>query len=109
MANVATVKEAVKESLIGSKEPAQFTAQTKARFTAHAVKDPESGELYMGPDQFIDAIAPHDEDYVRFPVLPFPVGRPRGISLQFCHNSTRSSGNSTRSCFPSPTEPTKAR
>jgi solute carrier family 25 (mitochondrial aspartate/glutamate transporter), member 12/13 len=64
MANVATVKVAVKETLIGSQEPAQPTAQVKARFTTHAIKDAETGDLYMGPDQFIDAIAPPDEDYV---------------------------------------------
>ncbi|KAH8891398.1 mitochondrial carrier [Thozetella sp. PMI_491] len=63
MANVATVKVAVKETLIGSQEPAQPTAQVKARFTTYAIKDAETGDLYMGPDQFIDAIAPPDEDY----------------------------------------------
>ncbi|KAL2131679.1 hypothetical protein VTI74DRAFT_4746 [Chaetomium olivicolor] len=63
MSKVATVKEAVKETLVGSQEPEQFSAHTKARFTRHAVKDPETGELYLGPDQFIDAIAPPHEDY----------------------------------------------
>ncbi|KAJ4306264.1 mitochondrial aspartate-glutamate transporter agc1 [Collariella sp. IMI 366227] len=51
MSTVATVKEAVKETL------------TKARFTRHATKDPETGELALGPEQFIDAIAPPHEDY----------------------------------------------
>ncbi|KAK3940741.1 calcium-binding mitochondrial carrier protein [Diplogelasinospora grovesii] len=61
---VATVKEAVKETLIGSQEPGmQLSAQTKARFNSHAVKDAESDELYLGPEQFIDAVAPPNEDY----------------------------------------------
>jgi solute carrier family 25 aspartate/glutamate transporter 12/13 len=64
MSTASTVKEAVKESLIGSKEPVQLSAQAKARFNNHAIKDSESGELYMGPEQFIDAIAPPSEDYV---------------------------------------------
>ncbi|KAB5563055.1 mitochondrial carrier domain-containing protein [Coniochaeta sp. 2T2.1] len=58
-----TVKEAVKESLVGTKEPVQVSSQTKARFTSHAVKDPETGEPFLGPDQFIDAVAPPDEDF----------------------------------------------
>ncbi|KAL2160622.1 hypothetical protein VTH06DRAFT_1310 [Thermothelomyces fergusii] len=63
MSKAATAKEAVKEALVGSKEPEQFSAQTRARFNRHAVKDPETGELYLGPEQFIDAIAPPNEDY----------------------------------------------
>lgn len=63
MTSVSTVKEAVKESLVGAEEPAQLSAQTKARFSSHAIKDPETGELYLGPEQFISAIAPKDEDY----------------------------------------------
>jgi len=63
MSKAATVKEAVKETLVGSKEPEQFSAQTKARFTRHAAKDPETGELFLGPEQFIEAIAPPHEDY----------------------------------------------
>ncbi|AEO62499.1 uncharacterized protein THITE_2106721 [Thermothielavioides terrestris NRRL 8126] len=63
MSKVATVKEAVKETLVGSHEPAQLSAQAKARFNRHAIKDPETGELYLGPEQFIDAIAPPHEDY----------------------------------------------
>jgi solute carrier family 25 aspartate/glutamate transporter 12/13 len=64
MTNVSTVKEAVKEGLVGVEEPAQLSAQTKARFNSHAIKDPETGELYLGPDEFISAVAPKDEDYV---------------------------------------------
>jgi solute carrier family 25 aspartate/glutamate transporter 12/13 len=71
MPKVVAVKEAVKESLIGSSEPVQLSVQTKARFITHAVKDAETGELFMGPDQFIDAIAPRDEDYVSHIIFPY--------------------------------------
>ncbi|KAH7318680.1 mitochondrial carrier domain-containing protein [Stachybotrys elegans] len=63
MSKVAVVTEAVKESLVGTEEAPQLSAQSKARFVSHAVKDSETGELYMGVEQFIDAIAPKDEDY----------------------------------------------
>lgn len=64
MSKAVAVKEAVKETLIGSEEPVQVSAQTKARFNSNAIKDPESGELYMGQEEFINAVAPSDEDYV---------------------------------------------
>lgn len=46
------VKDAVKE------------AQSKWRFTSNAKKDPATGELYLGTDEFINIIAPPTEDYV---------------------------------------------
>lgn len=64
MAQMAQVKEAVKDSLVGVEETSQVSAQARARFTANALKDPETGELYMGPDEFIQAVAPPSEDYV---------------------------------------------
>ncbi|KAK4163580.1 mitochondrial carrier domain-containing protein [Cladorrhinum sp. PSN259] len=63
MSKVASVKEAVKETLVGSEEPAQLSAQTKARFVRYALKDPETGESYLGPQEFIDAVAPPSEDF----------------------------------------------
>ncbi|OAA51969.1 Mitochondrial carrier domain protein [Metarhizium rileyi] len=61
------VKEAVKETLKGSgatEDPShQLSAQSKARFVSHAAKDPETGELYMGPEEFTNAVAPVTEDY----------------------------------------------
>ncbi|KZZ97466.1 Mitochondrial carrier domain protein [Moelleriella libera RCEF 2490] len=62
----AVVKETVKETLVGSEieEPgSQLSAQSRARFNTHAVTDPETGELYMGQEEFINAVAPKDEDY----------------------------------------------
>lgn len=69
MASPSTkVKETVKETFKGSAAPEepshQLSAQSKARFNTHAAKDPETGELYMGQEEFINAIAPASEDYV---------------------------------------------
>jgi solute carrier family 25 aspartate/glutamate transporter 12/13 len=62
------VKETVKETLLGTEEPSvQLSAQTRATFAKHSRKDEESGELIMGQEEFINAIAPADEDYVSFP------------------------------------------
>ncbi|KAL2825712.1 mitochondrial carrier domain-containing protein [Aspergillus pseudoustus] len=61
---MASVKEAVKESLVGTtiEEPG-LSKQIKANFLRHARKDAETGELYMTEDDFVDAIAPKHEDY----------------------------------------------
>lgn len=48
---------------MGTDEPIQPSSQSKARFTSTAVKDPDSGELYMGPEEFINAVAPQNEDF----------------------------------------------
>jgi len=58
----ATVGEAVKDSLVGVEESASLSAPNRAIFVANAKRD-DAGELYMGPDEFIEAIAPKDEDY----------------------------------------------
>ncbi|KAK5993249.1 Electrogenic aspartate/glutamate antiporter SLC25A12 [Cladobotryum mycophilum] len=63
MATASVVKEAVKESLLGTEEPTKLSAQTKARFNSHAIKDTETGELYLGSDEFINAVVSHNEDY----------------------------------------------
>ncbi|KAG6000810.1 hypothetical protein E4U21_005008 [Claviceps maximensis] len=64
----AVVKESVKDTLVGTTTPEDpahppLSAQSKAHFNSHAVKDAQTGELYMGPEEFINAIAPVDEDY----------------------------------------------
>jgi len=66
MADITKIKEVVKEKLIGAEYTAdiQLSAQSKATFEKNAKKDPETGELYMGQEEFINAIAPKDEDYV---------------------------------------------
>lgn len=61
------VKEAVKESLVGTTvdEPS-LSKQVKANFIKHARKDEATGELYMTEADFVNAIAPKHEDYVSF-------------------------------------------
>ncbi|KAI0012729.1 mitochondrial carrier [Xylariaceae sp. FL0662B] len=63
MSASTTVKEAVKESLLGTEELSSLSASHRASFINNAKKDEQSGELYMGPDEFIKAVAPPDEDY----------------------------------------------
>lgn len=67
MSKVATVKEAVKETLVGVEEHAELSAKNRASFHKHAQKDPQTGEVYMTEEAFVDAIAPPDEDYVSVP------------------------------------------
>jgi solute carrier family 25 aspartate/glutamate transporter 12/13 len=64
---MASVKEAVKESLVGTtiEEPG-LSKQIRANFLRHARKDEETGELYMTESDFVEAIAPKHEDYVSF-------------------------------------------
>jgi solute carrier family 25 (mitochondrial aspartate/glutamate transporter), member 12/13 len=66
---MATVKEAVKESLLGSSAPEHLSTESRTTFLRFAKKDgdaadPENSELSMDRDGFIDAIAPETEDYV---------------------------------------------
>jgi solute carrier family 25 (mitochondrial aspartate/glutamate transporter), member 12/13 len=64
MATALKVKEAVKESLLGTEEQTQLSAQARTQFLLHAKRDKESGDLYMGKEEFVNAIAPPTEDYV---------------------------------------------
>lgn len=115
-AKASAVKEAVKETLIGStEEPAKLSAQTKARFTKYAVSD-ASGELAMGPEEFINAVAPAEEDYVSveeprgtcapLPSLPDPAADHESYNLYF---STRSNASSTQSYSGSPIAKARAK
>ncbi len=84
MSQIQLVKEAVKEAVVGSGESTQISAQTRAHFLSNAVKDPETGELYMGNDEFIDAVAPKSEDFVsqsQLSYLPAPEILPVAASL----------------------------
>lgn len=66
MADITKAKEVVKEALVGSEVESgvQLSAQSKATFDKNARADEESGELFMGEEEFINAVAPKDEDYV---------------------------------------------
>ncbi|PBP17089.1 hypothetical protein BUE80_DR012028 [Diplocarpon rosae] len=57
------VKEVVKEALVGTEAEVQLSAQSRATFVKHARRDEESGELLMGEEEFINAVAPPTEDF----------------------------------------------
>ncbi|KAI9052151.1 hypothetical protein LZ554_003513 [Drepanopeziza brunnea f. sp. 'monogermtubi'] len=65
MADITKAKEVVKEALVGTEveEDVQLSALSKATFDKNARKDEESGELFMGEQEFINAVAPDTEDY----------------------------------------------
>ena len=60
---MATVKEVVKDSLIGTTILPELSLQSRATFEKYARKD-ENGGSYMTEDDFVNAIAPPNEDYV---------------------------------------------
>ena len=60
---MATVKEAVKESLIGTTIEPQLSQQARTTFQKYARKDGNE-EAYMTEEDFVNAIAPENEDYV---------------------------------------------
>ena len=60
---MATVKGAVKESLVGTTIEPDVSQQARATFFKHA-RQSEDGEPYMTEDDFINAVAPENEDYV---------------------------------------------
>lgn len=68
---MTSVRESVKEKLVGSTEEPQLSHQARSNFLRHAQKD-ENGELFMNEDNFIDAVAPKQEDYVSL-LFPSPL------------------------------------
>ena len=60
---MTTVAEAVKESLLGITLPTDLSQESRTTFLKHARQD-EEGSLFMEEEDFIDAIAPPDENYV---------------------------------------------
>ena len=62
---MATVAEAVKESILGVTQPEDLSPTSRTTFLKFAKQDEEDGDYYMGEDEFINAIAPPEEDYVR--------------------------------------------
>ncbi|KAI4156865.1 MAG: hypothetical protein L6R39_000955 [Caloplaca ligustica] len=60
---MATIKDQVKESLVGTVLEPSLSTDAQATFERHAKKDESNGELYMTEDDFVDAIAPANEDY----------------------------------------------
>ncbi|KAK6581576.1 hypothetical protein PZA11_006267 [Diplocarpon coronariae] len=63
MADITKVKEVVKEALVGTEAEVQLSAQSKATFVKNARKDEATGELLMGEEEFVNAVAPPTEDF----------------------------------------------
>lgn len=61
---MATVKEVVKESLVGTTREPELSQEIRATFNRNSRVDEASGERYMTKEEFVNAIAPIDEDYV---------------------------------------------
>ena len=61
---MATAKQAIKESLLGTTREPELSQQTKATFDRNARQDEATGDYYMTKDDFVNAIAPANEDYV---------------------------------------------
>lgn len=82
---IAVAKEALKEGLIGHEDSVGLSAHTKARFLTHAVADAETGELYLGPEEFLKAVMPKGEDFVS---QHLPEGKKKKIekNLPHCHD-----------------------
>lgn len=68
MANIPAaaeqIKESLKETLLGTEEPATVSSESKDRFLKYATIE-DNGEMFMTQEDFVNAIAPPEEDYVR--------------------------------------------
>ena len=71
---MASVTEAIKESLVGTTTPESVSEGSRAEFLKYA-KQADDGEYYMTEQKFINAIAPSSEDYVRacIPISPLHI------------------------------------
>jgi hypothetical protein len=96
---MATVTEAVKESLLGSTVPDSLSGEAKATFLKHS-RAAEDGELYMNEEDFIAAIAPPEEDYVSRCRIQLGPSIHRLTGMSWC--STKSSENNMASSLVSP-------
>ena len=63
---MASVTQTLKEGLVGAEkeDQQQYSAQHRAEFMKNAAYDAENDEWYMSRQEFVDAIAPVNEDYV---------------------------------------------
>lgn len=69
------IKATVKGSLLGSTEdPHTGPQQIRANFFRHARKDEQTGDMYMNQEDFVNAIAPVQEDYVSVKTCMFHSG-----------------------------------
>ena len=63
---MATATQAIKESLLGTTSEPELSQQTKATFDRNARQDEATGDSYMTEEDFVNAIAPANENYVSF-------------------------------------------
>lgn len=61
---MATAKQAVTESLLGTTREPELSQQTKATFDRNARQDEVTDDYYMTEEDFVNAIAPASENYV---------------------------------------------
>ena len=87
---MATVTEKVKESLVGTTQPPNLSQESRAEFMKHAKQD-DDGDWYMTEGDFINAIAPPEEDYVRQARAELPIKE----ILMMSSRSTRSNESNT--------------
>lgn len=97
------VTEAVKESLLGSTEEPQLSHHSRSNFVRHAQKD-ENGDLVMNQENFINAVAPKQEDYVSVTRDCKRVLKSSQLLIWFPPNSTRLSANNMASFSTSQTD-----
>ena len=80
---MATAKQAIKESLLGTTSEPELSQLTKATFDRNARQDEATGEYYMTEEDFVNAIAPDNENYVS-PRAKFPQSRNWSEEEIFC-------------------------
>lgn len=61
---MATVTEAVKQTFVGTTIESELSQEVRATFDRHSIQDDATGERYMTEQEFVNAIAPVNEDYV---------------------------------------------
>lgn len=61
---MATAKQAIKETLLGTTREPELSQQTKATFDRNSRQDEATGDFYMTEEDFVNAIAPASENYV---------------------------------------------
>lgn len=71
---MATVTEAVKETLVGTTIEPELSQEIRATFDRNSRQDEASKEAYMTEEEFVNAIAPVNEDYVSSPSASSRVG-----------------------------------
>lgn len=69
---MATVTEVVKETLVGTTVEPELSQEIRAAFNRSARQDEATGEDYMDEEEFVNAIAPANEDYVSSQATLYP-------------------------------------